>query len=196
MSLKLFLRMEYIIYLLTQYRYYILFPLAIVEGPMITVIAGFFCANRFLNPLIVFPIIILGDITGDSFYYMLGRWGSDKLPKKIGRRFGLNSERLDRVRVFFDSNPRKTIFFSKIVLGIGVAGLFLAGNTKVPYKKFLRICLVTSILQCAVYLCIGFLFGHAYIQINHYLNYFASISIVVACALVLFFAIRSIFKKL
>ena len=114
MSLKLFLRMEYIIYLLTQYRYYILFPLAIVEGPMITVIAGFFCANRFLNPLIVFPIIILGDIIGDSFYYMLGRWGNAKLPQKIGRRLGLNSERLDRVRVFFDSNPRKTIFFSKI----------------------------------------------------------------------------------
>ena len=42
--------MDHIVYLLTEYKYLILFPLAIVEGPIIAVIAGFLCSSGFLNP--------------------------------------------------------------------------------------------------------------------------------------------------
>jgi membrane protein DedA with SNARE-associated domain len=188
--------LEHIVYLLTEYKYLILFPLAIVEGPIIAIIAGFLCTNGFLNPLFVFPIIISGDVIGDSFPYFLGRWGNFKFLRKIRTRFGLNSEKLHRVRIFFDSNPAKTIFLSKVILGVGVAGLFLAGNAKVPYYKFFRICLVTSAIQYSIYLTIGFLFGHAYIQINHYFNRFAAISIIIALALIFFITIKSLFKKL
>lgn len=188
--------LEHILYLLTEYKYFILFPLAIVEGPILAVLAGFLSANGFLNPFIIYPIIVVGDLIGDSLCYMLGRWGKSKLFKKIGIRFGMNSEKLDRVRVFFDTNPTKTISLSKITLGIGVAGIFLAGNAKIPYFKFLRICLVTSAIQYVVYISIGLLFGHAYIQINHYLNIFASFTIVAAVALILIFSIKSKFRKI
>jgi len=188
--------LEHIIYLLTEYKYLLLFPLAIVEGPILAIIAGFLCTNGFLNPLFVYPIIVLGDITGDSLCYILGRWGKSKLLRKISKRLGLNSEKMERVKIFFDSNPARTISLSKIILGIGVAGIFMAGNVRVPYKKFLRICLITSAIQYTIYLTIGLLFGHAYIQINHYFNRFAAISIVSGLALILFFSVKSLFKKL
>src|ERR1700681_1928234 len=105
--------MDHIVYLLTEYKYLILFPLAIVEGPIIAVIAGFLCTAGFLNPLLVFPIIVLGDITGDSICYSIGRWGIPKFIKKIGYRFGFNPKKIDRARIFFDSNPITTISLSK-----------------------------------------------------------------------------------
>jgi len=188
--------MEHIITLLTHYKYLILFPLAIVEGPIIAIIAGFLCTNGFMNPLLVFPIIVLGDMIGDSLLYSLGRWGMPTFFRKIGHRLGLTPERVDRARVYFDANPEKTISLSKITLGIGVAGIYIAGNAKIPYPKFIRICGVTSMIQYFVYLGIGLTFGHAYLLINHYLNYIASFFIVTALVILLFFYLKSMLKKL
>ncbi len=182
--------------MLQQYKYFILFPLAVVEGPIVAVIAGFLCSTGLLSPLIVYPIIVSGDITGDSICYSIGRWGKSKFLKKAGNWFGVNAEKTDRVRSIFNSNPVKTISLSKIVLGIGVAGIYLAGNARIPYRKFISICLVTSAVQYIVYLTIGILFGGAYKRINHYLNYFASISIIAGAAIILFIFIRSIRKKI
>src|ERR1700722_1510647 len=135
--------MDHIVYLLTQYRYLILFPLAIVEGPILAVIAGFLCINGFLNLFIAYPIIVLGDIIGDSIVYTFGRWGVPVFIKKMARGFVMKPEKINRVRTYFDANPNKIISLSKVTLGIGVAGIYLAGNTKIPYERFIRICLVT-----------------------------------------------------
>jgi membrane protein DedA with SNARE-associated domain len=188
--------MDHIVYLLTQYKYLLLFPLAIVEGPIVAVIAGFLCTNGFLNPLLAYSVIVLGDIIGDSICYSMGRWGVPKFIKKIGFRFGLNPKSINRARIYFDSNPARTVSLSKITLGIGVAGIYLAGNARIPYRKFIRICLITSLIQYIFYIGIGLLFGEAYIQINHYLNYVASIFIIAAFASILYFFIRAKLKKL
>jgi membrane-associated protein len=188
--------MERIFFLLTQYRYFILFPLAIVEGPILAVIVGFLCINGFLNLFIVYPIIVLGDITGDSIVYMFGRWGVPAFIKKIAKGFDMNPGKINSVRAYFDSNPTKTISLSKVTLGIGVAGIYLAGNARIPYNRFIQICLVTSALQYIIYLSIGLLFGDAYKQIDHYLNFFAALTVTVTLAIILFYIIKSIRKKI
>ncbi|TDW99245.1 DedA family protein [Dinghuibacter silviterrae] len=187
--------MEHIVYLLSHYKYLLLFPLAIVEGPILAVIAGFLCTTGVLNPLFVFPIIVCGDVIGDSLCYTLGRWGVPKPIRRLALLLGVKKENVDRVRTFFDTHPIKTIALSKITLGIGVAGIYLAGNTKVPYPKFIRICLATSALQYLVYLTIGFVFGGAYREINRYLNDAASLIIVVALAIVVLLLIRRKLRK-
>ncbi|MBC7626251.1 DedA family protein [Ferruginibacter sp.] len=188
--------LEHIIYLLSYYKYLILLPLAIVEGPIIAVVVGLLCSKGFLNPLYAYVIIVFGDLIGDSIVYMLGRWGKSKFLKKTSNWLGFTDAKMARARIFFEANPNKTISLSKIILGVGVAGIFMAGNAKVAYNKFIGICLVTSALQYIVYISIGFLFGQAYIQINHYLNYFASLSVLVAIAIIVFFFIKSKLKKI
>jgi len=188
--------LDHIIFLLEQYKYLLLYPLAIVEGPILAVIAGFLCIAGFLNPIIVYPIIVLGDITGDSLVYMIGRWGVPGFLKIIAKKVGLQPENMDRVRTYFDSNPNKTISLSKITLGIGFAGIILAGNAKIPYSRFIRICLITSALQYVVYFGTGLLFGTAYKQIAHYLNIFAALAFVTGLGVILIYLVKSIRRKL
>ena len=188
--------MDKIIQLLLQYKYLILFPLAIAEGPVIAVLAGFLCVGGFLNAFIVLPILVFGDMIGDSFCYMLGRWGVPVFIKNILKKFGLNAEKVRRVKVYFDANPAKTISLSKITPGIGVAGIYLAGHAKINYKTFFKICLITSFLQFIVYLCIGLLFGKAYIKISHYLDVAATTIILSALVVMVFLFIKSMLKKL
>ncbi len=188
--------MEQIIALLSHFKYWVLFPLSIVEGPIIAVIAGLLCSKEFLNPLYAWVIIVMGDITGDSLVYMLGRWGKSTPLREISRWLGFTDAKMARTRFFFEANPTRTISLSKIILGVGVAGIYMAGNARVPYKKFIGVCLVTSAAQYVAYIGIGILFGEAYRQINQYLNYFTSITLLVAVALVLFFFIKSKLKKI
>lgn len=188
--------MEDIINLLSHYKYVILFPLAIIEGPILAVIAGFLCIHGFLNLFIVYPIIVMGDITGDTFCYLLGRWGVPPFLKKIANWLGFKPENIQETRQYFDANPNKTISLSKITLGIGFAGIYLAGNAGIPYYKFIRICLVTSALQYVVYMSVGLLFGDAYKQISQYLNFFAAITIVAALAILLIYFLKSKRKRL
>ena len=188
--------MEYILYLLMQYKYIILLPLAVVEGPIIAIIVGLLCTRGFFNPFYAYVVIVFGDLIGDSLVYVLGRWGKSKFFQNLSNWFGFTDLKMERVRIFFEANPNKTISLSKIILGVGVAGIFMAGNVKIPYNKFIGICLVTSALQYIIYIGIGVLFGNAYLQINQYLNYFASVSIVMVMAILLFFFIKSKLKKL
>ena len=187
--------MQYIIYLLSQYKYLILFPLAIIEGPIIAVIAGFLCNNGFMNPFIVYPVIIAGYIIGDSVCYAFGRLGVPKFIKRIARWVGVNDKNISHLRVLFNSNPAKIVALSKIVLGIGIAGIYLAGSSRIPLSKFLIICLVVSAVQYVFYLGLGLLFGNAYLHINKYLNNFASFNIIAALAIILFIVIKYLLKK-
>jgi membrane protein DedA with SNARE-associated domain len=185
-----------ILILLLKFRYLILFPLAVVEGPILAVIAGFLCSEGYLNLFVVYPIIVAGDITGDSLCYMAGRWGTPGFLKKLFKGIGRNTENTRKIRAYFDSNPRKTIALSKITLGIGVAGIYLAGNLKIPYPRFIKTCLLTSALQYVVYLGIGLWFGSAYKQISHYLDIFAATTIVTVLSVILYYFVRSLRKKL
>lgn len=190
--------MDYVFYLLMQYKYFILLPLAVIEGPIIAVIAGLLCSRGVMNVLYIYPIIIFGDLIGDSLVYFLGRSGrsTSKLLLTIKKWIGLTETKMERARTFFETNPRKTIALSKVILGVGVAGIYMAGNARVPYSKFIPICLATSAAQYIFYIGLGFLFGQAYEQINHYLNFFASITITIGIAFLLFLLIRSKLKKL
>ncbi len=186
--------MEQAIYLLLKYKYAILFPLAIFEGPIVTVIAGFLSSTGILNPFLALLIIVPGDITGDSLYYSLGRCGRKGWIYRFSNWLGLTNEKLQSAEAYFSNNPRKAIPLSKVVLGVGVAGLFLAGRSRFPYPKFITICAITSVVQCSAYLCIGYFFGYAYQQINDTLNYVAIACIAVAVSVILILFIRSKMK--
>ncbi len=187
--------MEHIIHLLYAFKYPILFPLAVVEGPILAVIAGFLCIQGFLNPLIVYPIIVLGDICGDSLVYALGRWGYSRREAGWYRLIRLSSEKIDRAQTYFNANPVKTVSLSKLILGVGAAGIFLAGHSRIPYRIFIAVCLGTSAAQYTVYLGIGLLFGRAYKEINLYLNYIATTIIILSFAFLFVYILKSLDKR-
>ncbi len=186
--------MSHIFFLLLKYKYWILFPLAVVEGPIITIIAGFFTTMGLLNPLAVYITVVIGDLFGDAWCYIVGRYGGALFLGKFGKFFGITPEKIARAKAYFDTNHNRTLVLSKIMHGVGIAGLITAGNLRIPYKKFFKVCTVTSIAQSAILLVIGILFGHAYVVLDKYLNYFATATIVIGVAVVLFFILKSKFK--
>lgn len=180
--------MNSILALLINYKYLVLFPLAIFEGPIITVIAGFFVTTGFFNPFFVYAIVAVGDIVGDSFYYMLGR-GGGILFQKFFRRH-IDSEKTQQARQYFINHHNKALILSKVIHGIGVSGLIAAGSLKIPYKRFFLVCTLISAAQSFVLLIIGILFGNAYFQISKYFNFFGGVMAIIVISIIIVFLVK------
>jgi membrane protein DedA with SNARE-associated domain len=182
--------MNQILSLLSIYKYWILFPLAIVEGPIVTIIAAFLAISGILNIFLIYPIVVLGDITGDAFAYILGRWCL-LFVTRHGPKIGLTAEKLAQVKIYFQDHRKKALFFSKVLHGIGFSGLIIAGSLKTPYRKFFLTCSTVSIVQSLIFIIVGILLGQAYTLLATYLNYYAAAGVVI----VLSISLVLIFKK-
>lgn len=188
--------MEYFYGLLLIYKYEILLPLAIVEGPIITIIAAFLASQGILNIYLVYVIAILGNVIGDSIYYTIGRVGRHTFIKKYGHYIGLTEERVKYTEEHYKNHLLKTIFISKMVnAGIEVF-LVTAGISKVNFKKFLGAILLVEVPKNIVIVLIGFYFGKSYKLIGQYLdNYFYAAFIFVIIAAIAFVIYKLVQNK-
>ena len=155
--------------LITAYKYWAIVPFALFEAPLMSIVIGFFAATGQLNLFLAFGIVVLGDFTGDTVLYGLGRWGQPLLRKAAWR---LNSRPVQAVLDHFARRSRRAIVISKLVHGIGFTGLIVAGSIKVPYRRFALTCAAVTIVQSGVLAAIGMLSGSAYQTFAHYLGYF------------------------
>lgn len=162
--------------------YILLFPIAVMEGPIVSVIAGFLVSLGIFNLVIVYAIIVVGDILGDAFWYLLGRYGGHwKYTQPIKNFFKLTPERIEQTRERFHTHRYKMMMASKLIHGVGSAGLFTAGLVRVPYMTFASTCLVVTLAQAAFFVGLGYFFGEAYEVIGQYLDYFAAAGLIVGC---------------
>ena len=187
--------MANILLLLLKYKYLILFPIAILEGPFTAIIVGFLASDNIFNIFLAYVILVFGDIIGDSFYYSLGRLGGSSL-NKHGHRIGVTTEKLEKAKQYFANYHHRALIMSKLVYGVGLSGLIAAGALKISFKKYFETCFLIAVCQSAVLLAIGFFFGSAYLKIGKYLNTYATIISVAALFLIGFFIFRVIKKNI
>ncbi len=165
--------MNDILHLLQTYNYLLLFPLAIIGGVVTAIVCGFLISLHQFNFLPVMAIILAADTTGDTIFYMIGRWGM-KLIEKYGYRIGITKEKIDKATEFFNLHHRKAVYLSKMAMAIGIVGLIAAGCLRVNFWRYLLICLTVTFFRSIILVGIGYFFGNAYHQIEKMLNVYVA----------------------
>jgi membrane protein DedA with SNARE-associated domain len=164
--------LDQIIGWLLVYKYFILFPIVVVEGPIITIIAGFLSSLDLLNPFLVFPVVVAADLIGDFIYYAIGRWGRENFINKWGKYFGLSASKIERLESHFEKHTRKTLIFGKISHAFGAPILVAAGIANVGLWEYIWFNFLATLPKSLVFLLIGYYFGQAYVRLDKYLDYF------------------------
>jgi len=186
--------LDKIIALLLHYRYFVLFPIAFVEGPIISVIAGFLIARGFFNFLFTYGLLVFADLAGDTFYYCLGRWGGRPFLRRWGRFFGLKNEKLESMENSFRDHSTKIIFLGKTQSWGGLI-LFTAGETKMPFLKFIWLNLIATVPKSLLFLAVGYYFGEAYVLIEKYIKYGGIAMTVITIAIIIYFILKNKKRK-
>lgn len=169
--------MEYLVLLIAKYGYFILFPLAALEGPIISLVVGFLIYLGYLKFIPAFIVLLLGDLIPDIIYYYIGRFGNRK---KLIEKYG---SRLSFLEKLWQEHGRKTMFFSKLAYGLSTPFLVSAGLVNMPLKKFISYAFPISLFQYAAIMTIGYYLGSSY-QIA--VKYIDSVGIIIAAVLVIF----------
>lgn len=161
---------ETILNLIETHKYIVLFPIAIFEGPIVTVISGFLIASGYLNGVTAYILILIADTIGDALHYLVGY-----LLRHKRANFFLTFLRIDENRVFkiekhFKLHPKKSIIFGKLAHGVGGIIQVVAGIALMPFIEFLWISFLGTLPKSLLLLYVGYTFGKYLPQIDNYFS--------------------------
>lgn len=174
--------LDAVIPLVVEYRYWILFPLACFEGPLVSIIIGFLAAGGYFNPFLAYAILVLGDMVPDTGYYFVGRWGHKaSFIARYASKVGITEVRFAVIDRLWHKHPGKTMWTSKLAYGLSTPFLVSAGLTGMPLGKFLWYAVPITLVQYALLMAIGYFFGSSYALVS---KAFSGIEIVIAALVV------------
>jgi membrane-associated protein len=184
--------------LILHYRYWILLPLAAFEGPIVTFLAGTLVALGYFDIVLVYLLLLLGDIIPDISYYFFGRYGNRKtLISRYAAKIGIGDEHFDVIRKLWYKHPNKTMFFTKFAYGLSTPFLVSAGIVGMSPGRFLRSSIPISLANVGILLMLGYYFGNYFKLVSDTL-YLMQIAVGGVAVLVIayYFLTRYMRKKL
>ncbi|MFZ2522727.1 MAG: VTT domain-containing protein [Minisyncoccia bacterium] len=163
-----------ILSLLEHYKYFIIFPIAVLEGPIIIIISGFLVYLKVLNFYVAVVLLILADTIGDSLYYSIGRyWRISEKMRYLANYFGYSEKSQEYLENHFEKHKAKTFLLAKISHGLGGTVQIASGIARVKYKEFLFYSVLGTTPKTIILITIGYYLGSYYKKIDGYLNMFA-----------------------
>jgi membrane protein DedA with SNARE-associated domain len=144
---------------------------AAFEGPVLFIVCGFLINQEALAVVPTFLALMLGDLIGDTFWYVVGYFFAGKALRKHGKFLFLTPERLERTERLYQNHQKKLLFLSKVTLGFGTSTgavpiLLAAGITRIPYGRFILLCMAGEVILLSVMLGIGYTFGASFAALS------------------------------
>jgi len=178
---------DYLLTLLVEYKYWLFVPLMIIEGPIVTVAAGVLSASGFVNFWLMYLLAVAGDVTGDTIYYLVGRFGPENLKRRFAKWLRATESDVQEAKENFRKSAIKHLLFGKLIDGIGAALLFAAGVAEIPYRRFISLVTIVTIPKSFILIMLGFYFGNLYYQIGSFFDILGAIGILILLGGILFF---------
>lgn len=129
-----------------------------LPGDSLIFAAATFAARGSLNPWVIFTLLSLAAVIGDSVNYSIGR--------RVGRRAytgeirWIRKEYMERTHAFFEKHGGKTIFLARFVPIIRTFAPFVAGVSHMSYGFFFRWNVIGGITWVATFTLLGYFFGN------------------------------------
>lgn len=157
-------------------------PLAVLEGPIVTVIAAWLASQGAFPLSAVAIVVILADLVGDFGLYALGRWGLGLLPARMRTRLRLDPDHLATLAGHFDQKGGRTLLFGKFTHSMGFAVLVAAGAGRMSLGRFALFNILGTVPKSLFFVGLGYLFGTAYSQVDHWIGRVSLVSFVMILA--------------
>jgi membrane-associated protein len=145
--------------LLYTYSYLVLFPLVVIEGPVVTIITGFLVSLGFMDFIPAYMTIVAGDLAGDVLYYSAGRWWLNKTYKGVLKFLNINFKLVHKLEAAIKKNKGPFLFFGKLSHAIGGLILFAAGSAGISFKEFLEFNFLATLPKSLILIGVGYYFG-------------------------------------
>jgi membrane protein DedA with SNARE-associated domain len=114
-----------------------------------------------LNPWLIFLVAAAAAIIGDNIGYWIGDKGGYRLARRYGPKVRLDERKLKTARYLFDLHGGKVVFFGRFVSVLRTYAAFLAGTSKMRWRRFLPANAAGGIVWAGVWTLAAYLAGNA-----------------------------------
>ena len=130
-----------------------------LPGDSLLFAAGSFAALGALDASVLFVLLSVAAVLGDTVNYAIGKYLGPKVFHFPKSRF-FNPEHLRRTHDFYEKYGAKTIVIARFVPIVRTFAPFVAGIGKMSYPKFLAYNVAGGVLWVAVCVFAGYFFGN------------------------------------
>lgn len=138
-----------------------------LPGDSLLFAAGTFAAGRGLNVWLLFVLLSVAAIIGDTVNYWVGHYVGPRVFYKDDVRF-LNKKYLERTHAFYEKYGGKTIIIARFIPIIRTFAPFVAGIGSMTYWRFITYNVVGGILWVGICVFAGYFFGNIPIVKNNF----------------------------
>lgn len=128
-----------------------------LPGDSLLFVAGALAAKGLLNIMLLFMLLTLAAIIGDTVNYWIGSVVGKKAYQKD---FLVKREHIDKTQKFYNRHGGKAIIFARFVPIIRTLAPFVAGIGRMNYTRFFAFNVIGGIFWVALFGFGGFLFGN------------------------------------
>jgi membrane protein DedA with SNARE-associated domain len=161
-------------HLIASYGYWAVFLLVGAEslgiplpGETALITAGIYAGHTHrLSPWLIFAVAAAGAIIGDNIGYWIGDKGGYRLARRYGHKVRLDEQKLKIARYLFDSHGGKVVFFGRFVSILRTYAAFLAGTTRMRWRRFVVANASGGIVWAGIYTAASYLAGNALRQVS------------------------------
>ena len=136
-----------------------------LPGDSLIFAAATFAARGALNPWLMFVLLAIAAVAGDTVNYWIGH--------RIGKRAytgevrWIKKDYMARTHTFFEKHGGKTVFLARFVPIIRTFAPFVAGVSQMSYGFFIRWTIIGGITWVATFTLLGYFFGNiGFVQQN------------------------------
>jgi membrane-associated protein len=129
-----------------------------LPGDSLIFAAATFAARGALNPWLMFILLSIAAVGGDTANYWVGHAIGAKA--YTGEVKWIRKEYMDRTHTFFEKHGGKTIFLARFVPIIRTFAPFVAGVSEMSYRHFITWNIVGGVTWVATFTLLGFFFGN------------------------------------
>jgi membrane-associated protein len=129
-----------------------------LPGDSLLFVAGALSATGAMHIGIVYPLLLIAAILGDTVNYWAGHYVGPKIFEKDSKL--IKKAYLHKAQHFYDKYGGSAILIGRFVPIVRTFAPFIAGIAKMNYKNFLIYNVVGAFVWVSIFLFAGYLFGN------------------------------------
>lgn len=154
------------------------------------VVSSIYTVSGDLSLLPVLVVAWLAAVLGECAAFAVGRYGGRPLAIRLGRRFGVTHDLLDRAEGFYARRGTVTVIVGRFIPLLRRANGLVAGITGMAWHRFVVANMVGAVIWVAVWTTVGRQAGNHIDTVNTVLERLAPILAVVLVLLIVAYVIR------
>jgi membrane protein DedA with SNARE-associated domain len=134
----------------------------VAPGEFTIMLGGVVAGQGRIDVIALLALVWICAVAGDTTSFLLGRRLGRSFMERHGPRIGINEDRLRQVERFFDKHGGKAILIGRFIGLVRAIAPFLAGSSRMPYRRFAPYDIVGAGLWGTVFVMLGFVFWQSF----------------------------------